>query len=128
MSSLRRFNRGRFMGATAAAAGSAGFVQISASQTKPASGAQFTSAAGNVIPFSKANLYARGSVRSFNGAQLTGITFPLGGVGTGTIGLGGRGNLRDWEIFNRSNKGGALPLIERLWIFGRQQNSSERTR
>ena len=33
------------------------------------------------------------------------IAFPLGGIGTGTISLGGRGNLRDWEIFNRPDKG-----------------------
>jgi non-lysosomal glucosylceramidase len=33
------------------------------------------------------------------------IAFPLGGIGTGTISLGGRGQLRDWEIFNRPDKG-----------------------
>lgn len=33
------------------------------------------------------------------------ISFPLGGVGAGSLGLGGRGQLRDWEIFNRPNKG-----------------------
>ncbi|GHF25356.1 hypothetical protein GCM10017786_69380 [Amycolatopsis deserti] len=30
---------------------------------------------------------------------------PLGGIGTGTVGLGGRGDLRDWEIMNRPAKG-----------------------
>ncbi len=35
------------------------------------------------------------------------ISFPLGGVGAGCIGLGGRGQLRDWEIFNRPDKGNA---------------------
>lgn len=34
------------------------------------------------------------------------ISFPLGGVGTGCIGLAGNGALTDWEIFNRPNKGG----------------------
>jgi non-lysosomal glucosylceramidase len=34
------------------------------------------------------------------------ISFPLGGIGTGCIGLGGTGQLIDWEIFNRPNKGG----------------------
>ena len=34
------------------------------------------------------------------------ISFPLGGIGTGSIGLAGNGSLRDWEIFNRPNKGG----------------------
>lgn len=33
------------------------------------------------------------------------VAFPLGGIGTGTISLGGRGQLRDWEIFNRPDKG-----------------------
>ena len=34
------------------------------------------------------------------------ISFPLGGLGTGSIGLAGNGSLIDWEIFNRPNKGG----------------------
>ena len=33
------------------------------------------------------------------------IAFPLGGVAAGSLCLGGRGQLRDWEIFNRPNKG-----------------------
>lgn len=33
------------------------------------------------------------------------ISFPLGGIGTGSIGLGGNGRLIDWEIFNRPSKG-----------------------
>lgn len=33
------------------------------------------------------------------------IIFPLGGIGTGSIGLAGNGSLVDWEIFNRPNKG-----------------------
>lgn len=32
------------------------------------------------------------------------ISFPLGGIGTGCIGLAGNGELREWEIFNRPNK------------------------
>lgn len=32
------------------------------------------------------------------------ISFPLGGIGTGCIGLTGNGELRDWEIFNRPSK------------------------
>jgi non-lysosomal glucosylceramidase len=43
--------------------------------------------------------------RVFRGAALKMISFPLGGVAAGSIGLGGRGQLRDWEIFNRANKG-----------------------
>ena len=32
------------------------------------------------------------------------ISFPLGGIGTGCIGLSGNGELMEWEIFNRPNK------------------------
>ena len=37
--------------------------------------------------------------------KLKEISFPLGGIGTGSIGLAGNGALVDWEIFNRPNKG-----------------------
>lgn len=37
--------------------------------------------------------------------RLEHISFPLGGIGTGSIGLAGNGALVDWEIFNRPNKG-----------------------
>lgn len=33
------------------------------------------------------------------------ISFPLGGIGTGSIGLAGNGSLVDWEIFNKPSKG-----------------------
>ena len=48
--------------------------------------------------------------RRFQGEALREIAFPLGGIGTGTVSLGGFGNLRDWEIFNRPNKGAMLPF------------------
>lgn len=37
--------------------------------------------------------------------HLAKIALPLGGIGTGTVSLGGRGDLRDWEIVNRPAKG-----------------------
>jgi len=43
--------------------------------------------------------------RVFAGRNLRMIAFPLGGIGTGSIALGGRGQLRDWEIYNRPDKG-----------------------
>ncbi len=50
---------------------------------------------------------AVGYPRVFSGRQLAMIAFPLGGVGAGAISLGGRGQLRDWEVFNRPDKGHA---------------------
>ncbi len=43
--------------------------------------------------------------RTFTGRNLAMLAFPLGGVAAGSISLGGRGQLRDWEIFNRPDKG-----------------------
>ncbi|MGA2050230.1 MAG: GH116 family glycosyl-hydrolase [Terracidiphilus sp.] len=43
--------------------------------------------------------------RRFQGRQLRMISFPLGGVAAGSLGLGGRGQLVNWEIFNKPNKG-----------------------
>ena len=40
----------------------------------------------------------------FSGEALRHISFPLGGIGTGSIGLAGNGRLIDWEIFNTANK------------------------
>jgi uncharacterized protein (DUF608 family) len=37
--------------------------------------------------------------------HLARIALPLGGIGTGTVSLGGRGDLHDWEIVNRPAKG-----------------------
>ena len=36
--------------------------------------------------------------------KLKTVSFPLGGIGTGCIGISGNGELVDWEIFNRPNK------------------------
>lgn len=51
-------------------------------------------------------------IRQFRDESLREIAFPLGGIGTGMVSLGGYGNLRDWEIFNRPAKGLNLP-----WTF-----------
>ena len=40
----------------------------------------------------------------FREEYLKEISFPLGGIGSGCIGLSGNGELIDWEIFNRPNK------------------------
>ena len=55
--------------------------------------------------------------RTFTGRNLKMIAFPLGGIGTGTISLGGRGRLRDWEIFNRPDKGNELSYaFPAIWV------------
>ncbi len=41
----------------------------------------------------------------YTGEYTKEISFPLGGIGSGSIGLGGDGRLVDWEIFNRPSKG-----------------------
>jgi uncharacterized protein (DUF608 family) len=41
----------------------------------------------------------------YRGVKTSQISFPLGGIGSGCIGLAGNGRLIDWEIFNRPNKG-----------------------
>jgi non-lysosomal glucosylceramidase len=46
--------------------------------------------------------------RTFD-ASHTAVAFPLGGIGTGNVSLGSRGDLRDWEIFNTSAKGNVVP-------------------
>ncbi len=42
---------------------------------------------------------------TYDQEHLRAIGLPLGGIGTGVVSLGGRGNLHDWEIVNRPAKG-----------------------
>jgi len=75
----------------------AGAVTQAAAQTPAPAAATPTSPAAPEITFP----------RVFTGRRLTAIAFPLGGVCAGCVSLGGRGQLRDWEIFNRPDKGNA---------------------
>lgn len=59
--------------------------------------------------FSPSQLRRLGPQRTFSGASLAMVAFPLGGIGTGSVSLSGLGGLVDWEIFNRPNMGSALP-------------------
>ena len=40
-------------------------------------------------------------LKTYNGIYLTEVAMPLGGIGTGGVSIGGRGDLRDWELMNR---------------------------
>ncbi len=42
---------------------------------------------------------------TYEGETTAKISFPLGGIGTGSIGLSGAGRMIDWEIFNKPDKG-----------------------
>src|SRR6266436_5120475 len=67
-------------------------------------------------PYTPSQLFDRSPQRTFTGPSLAEVAFPLGGIGTGTVSLGGRGQLRDWEIFNRPGKGKILPFsFVALW-------------
>jgi uncharacterized protein (DUF608 family) len=76
----------------------AGAAQIGARQDRIAAAPQAATAAASSITYP----------RTFSGRQLAMISFPLGGVAAGSVGLGGRGQLRDWEIFNRADKGRSI--------------------
>ncbi|WP_125776074.1 GH116 family glycosyl-hydrolase [Antribacter gilvus] len=43
-------------------------------------------------------------------ASASAAAFPLGGIGTGNVSVGARGELRDWELANRPAKGAKNPF------------------
>ena len=53
----------------------------------------------------------------YTGHQLKEIVFPLGGIGTGSVGLAGNGRLCDFELFNRPNKGSIMSFTHYSLIF-----------
>jgi non-lysosomal glucosylceramidase len=70
------------------------FVQVISYAQKPASNSKITT-------------YPNPQ-RTFTGNSLSEIAFPIGGIGTGSVSLGGRGDILNWEIFNRPDKGSKL--------------------
>lgn len=63
----------------------------------------------------------------YEGEHLRRVALPLGGIGTGTVSLGGRGNLQDWEIVNRPAKG-FQPERTFFALFTRDSNGNTCTR
>jgi len=113
MSKNNGMNRRQFLGSTSAAALGLAATRGDTSAQAPQA---FRSPAGSVIPFSREVLFQPKTQRVLSGQQLSEVAFPLGGIGTGTVSLGGRGQLRDWELFNRPGKGKILPFsFVALW-------------
>ncbi|MGI8785388.1 MAG: GH116 family glycosyl-hydrolase [Acidobacteriota bacterium] len=113
MTKRRKINRREFLTTSGTVAGAAALTgSNSTAGAAPATteAVTFRSPAGSLIPFRRSDLLSQGRIRSFSGPALSEIAFPLGGIGTGTVSLGGRGDLRDWEMFNRPNKGKSLPF------------------
>lgn len=61
-------------------------------------------------------------LKHYDQDHLLNIALPLGGIGTGTVSLGGRGELRDWEIMNKPaigystvTKGNNAPFFS-IWV------------
>ncbi len=59
--------------------------------------------------YSPTELYRRGPQRSFP-ADAREAAFLLGGIGTGNVSIGSRGEFRDWEIWNWPGKKQFLPF------------------
>jgi uncharacterized protein (DUF608 family) len=79
------------------------------------------------MPYSRDSLLSRGREHVYRGRELDEIAFPLGGIGTGSISIGGWGQLRDFEIFNRPNKG-LMFNYTFFTLFARERGQSGVTR
>ena len=53
-------------------------------------------------------------LRAYEDASLEKVRMPIGGIGTGTVSLSGRGGLVDWELFNEPAKG-FVPATSYRW-------------
>ncbi len=90
----------------------------------PADGRKRKGARGAAAPATPAGI---DFPRTLTGRQLAQVSFPLGGICAGSIGLGGRGQLRDWQIFNRPEKG-ASPAYAFASIHARSGRAAPVTR
>ncbi len=60
---------------------------------------------GNLIPQTEWHPRPWPVLKHYDKDHLYQIALPVGGIGTGTVSVGGRGELRDWEIMNKPAKG-----------------------
>ena len=60
------------------------------------------------ILYKKDEIFDYGPQKKY-GRDATEAAFLLGGIGTGNFSIGSRGDLRDWEIWNKASKGTKLP-------------------
>ncbi len=63
---------------------------------------------GSSAPYSAQELFSYGAQRAF-ADDASEAAFLIGGIGTGCYSIGARGQMRDWEIFNRPGKGNRMP-------------------
>ena len=69
-------------------------------------------------------------MKHYDSRHLKEIALPLGGIGTGTVSLGGRGELRDWEIMNVPGKwynSGTDPLMAPFFAIYTKDSSGTST-
>jgi non-lysosomal glucosylceramidase len=58
-------------------------------------------------------------LRRYGKESLREISMPIGGIGTGFFGLGGRGQLTDWQLMSRPNRGWR-PMYAHLLLWTKQ--------
>ncbi|MBI5116293.1 hypothetical protein HZA56_07440 [Candidatus Poribacteria bacterium] len=66
-------------------------------------------------------------ILEFAGEKLRAVSFPLGGIGAGSVALCGDGGLRQWQIFNNVNHYAHVPLSF-FGLYSRGGNSDPKCR
>lgn len=69
-----------------------------------------------------------GKMPVYKGEFLRNIAFPVGGLGTGNILLGGRGNMIDLEIFGKADHDGLPPYMTFFTIWAKEEGKNPKVR